>query len=76
MRKQFLSAWIAAANPPLPSLSDDHRFDIDYETTELPPCPPSIEFLVTDECAKVRLSKAILSKVLDAHVRHHLTGRE
>jgi hypothetical protein len=38
-------------------------------------CPPSIEFLVTDECAKVRLPKEILSAVLDAHVRHHLTGR-
>lgn len=53
------SAWFDTVNPSLPSLSgespiiDSTLFDKD--TTGLVPYPASIEFLITDECAKVRL---------------------
>jgi hypothetical protein len=79
MCKQFLSVWIAAENHFLPSFSDDPPIiDLslsDDETTGLSPCPSSIEFLITDECAKVRLPEEIPSEVLGVHVRHHLSGR-
>jgi hypothetical protein len=79
MRKQFLSGWIAAANPPLPSSSDDPPIIYlplsDEDTTEFPPCMPSIEFLLTDKYAKVRLPEEIPAKVLAVHVHHHLSGQ-
>jgi hypothetical protein len=74
----YFSAWIVAANPSLSSCSDDPPvIDLtlsDEDTTEHPPCPPLIEFLITDECAKVRLSEEIPAEVFGAHVCHHLSG--
>lgn len=46
----------------------------DENITELHSCPPSIEYLITDECATVRLSEEIPIEALGAHVHHHISG--
>jgi hypothetical protein len=79
MRWQLLSAWIDAANLLSSSFPGDPPV-VDFtlsekDTTGLPPCPPSVEFLITDECVEVRLPEEIPAEMLDAHIRHHLCGQ-
>ncbi|XP_033313428.1 uncharacterized protein LOC117212611 [Bombus bifarius] len=48
----------------------------DAETVVLEWEPPLVEVVDTDRCVKVRLANEIPGEVLEAHLRHHASGRK
>ncbi|XP_060819609.1 uncharacterized protein LOC132909032 isoform X2 [Bombus pascuorum] len=78
MLKEVLPAFLNAPNPASTQRSSSPPLvDLmlsDENTAELSPCPSPVEFLVTDHCAKVWLSSKIPVEILNAHVRHHISG--
>lgn len=79
MLKEFLSTWVNALNLPSIPRSDSpllvHLTLSDEDTTELPPCPSCVEFLITDHCGKIRLPSKIPAETLSAYVRHHFSDQ-
>ncbi|XP_050494824.1 uncharacterized protein LOC126875941 [Bombus huntii] len=48
----------------------------DAETVVLEWEPPLVEVVDTDRCVKVRFANEIPGEVLEAHLRHHVSGRK
>ncbi|XP_050493594.1 uncharacterized protein LOC126875015 [Bombus huntii] len=53
---------------------DENFFDA--ETVVLEREPPLVEIVDTDRCVKVRFANEIPEEVLEAHHRHHASGRK
>ncbi|XP_050492197.1 uncharacterized protein LOC126874329 isoform X9 [Bombus huntii] len=61
------------------SFDDLVTFDesfFDAETVVLEWEPPLVEIVDTDRCVKVRFANEIPEEVLEAHLRHHASGRK
>lgn len=56
------------------SLADESFSDV--ETVVLEWEPPLVEAIDTDRCVKVRFADEIPVEVLEAHLRHHASGRK
>lgn len=49
---------------------------LDAESVVLEWEPPLVEVIDTDRCVKVRFANEIPAEVLEAHLRHHASGRK
>ncbi|XP_003487152.1 uncharacterized protein LOC100740331 [Bombus impatiens] len=78
MLKEVVPAFLSTTNPASTQRSSSPPL-VDFtlpeeDIAELSPCPSPVELLVTDHCAKVWLSSKIPVEILNAHVRHHISG--
>jgi hypothetical protein len=78
MLKELLSIWIGTAAPSSSSCAEnssivDSTLPVE-DTVELSPNSP-FEVLDTNDCTKVRLPGEVPVEILEAHVRHHFSGR-